>query len=160
MVELESISEKFNGTIEGEGPQAFVYVGSDKIVAALDMLKQQGYEILMDVTAVDELGQNTASRFTVVYHLMHSSNWKLLRIKSRVNKNDRHPTVTHLFKAASFAERETYDMYGIEFDGHDDMRRILCPDDFDGHALRKDFPLRGKGYREEFPNYTRDLLEE
>lgn len=159
MVDLNTISEKFDGTVEGEGTQAYAIIDNSKIVEALEWLKSQKYEILMDITAVDELGQNTASRFTVVYHLMHSAHWALLRVKSRVAKTDRHPSVTHLFKSADFAERETYDMYGIEFDGHPDLRRILCPDDFDGHPLRKDFPLRGKGYREDFPNYTRDLLD-
>jgi len=160
MVDLKTVAEQFAGTIEGEGAQAYVYIDSSKIVAALELLKKQKYDILMDVTAIDELGQNKPSRFTVVYHMMNSSDWSRMRLKSRVNKKETHPTVTHLFKSANFAEREVYDMYGIDFEGHSDMRRILCPDDFEGHPLRKDFPLRGKGYREDFPNYTRDLLEE
>lgn len=159
MVEINTIVEKFAGEIEGEGSQVAVYISQDKIIESLTWLKSQGYEMLMDITAIDELGQNTASRFVVVYHLMHSKDWSRIRLKSRVKKTDRHPSSIEIFKASSFAEREVYDMYGIEFDGHDDMRRILCPDDFDGHPLRKDFPLKGKGYRSDFPNYKKDLLE-
>jgi NADH-quinone oxidoreductase subunit C len=160
MADLKTLADKYGTEVVGEGHQAYVYVGNDKIVEALELLKKQKYEILLDATCVDELGQATESRFTIVYHLMHSSNWDILRIKSRVAKNDVHPTVTHLFPPAGFAEREVYDMYGVDFEGHPDMRRILCPDDFEGFPLRKDFPLRGKGYREDFPNYTRDLLQE
>ena len=73
---------------------------------------------------------------------------------------DKHTPTIDIFGSANFPEREVYDMYGIEFDGHNDMRRILCPDGFDGHPLRKDFPLKGKGFRDDFPNYNKDLLQE
>jgi NADH-quinone oxidoreductase subunit C len=159
MVELTTIAEKFEGQIEGEGEQACVYIANDKIIEGLEYVKSQGYVMMMDITAIDELGQNTESRFVVVYALMHSGDWSRLRIKSRVAKTDMHPTSINIFKSSSFAEREIYDMYGVEFEGHDDMRRILCPDDFDGHPLRKDFPLKGKGYRSDFPNYNKDLLK-
>jgi len=100
------------------------------------------YKFLSSVTGVD-LGLEVDPRFEIVYHLYSISQRHRLRLKVQVNEDESVPTVTSLWKAADWYERETYDLFGIEFDGHPDLRRIMMPDDYEGHPLRKDFPLRG-----------------
>ena len=93
----------------------------------------------MDLTAVDHLPKTP--RFEVVYHLYSSSQGHRLRIKAWLD--DRAPTaasVTPLWASADWMEREVFDMYGIQFEGHPDLRRILLYDEFEGHPLRKDYP--------------------
>ena len=115
------------------------------------------YTFLVDVTAVDnsemesELMQFDYARFMVVYQLYSYQGQCRLRVKVPVHENDLSiPSVTGLWQGANWLERETYDMFGINFEGHPDLRRILMPDDFEGHPLRKDYPLRGRGERESF----------
>jgi len=97
------------------------------------------FDLLLDVTAVDYIG-NTP-RFEVVYHLYSVARNHRLRLKVRVPENDvRVDSVTPVWRGANWLERETYDMYGIQFDGHPDLRRIYLYDEFQGHPLRKDYP--------------------
>lgn len=101
------------------------------------------FDFLADLCGVDR-GPEEEPRFEVNYHLFSTSNYLRLRLKVLVNEQDAHvPTVTGVWRTANWHERETYDLVGIIFDGHPDLRRILLPDDWQGHALRKDFPLRG-----------------
>jgi len=98
------------------------------------------YDMLIDICGVDYLGREP--RFEVVYHLNSLKTHHRVRLKAPVPENDPTiPTVTHLWKAANWFEREVYDLFGITFDGHPDLRRILTHDDFEGHALRKDYPV-------------------
>jgi len=99
------------------------------------------FNLLVDVTAVDHLGKKP--RFDVVYHLLSIPFKRRLRIKVRVE--DGEPTVdslTPLWGNANWLEREVWDMYGIHFTGHPDLRRILLYEEFQGHPLRKDYPIR------------------
>jgi NADH-quinone oxidoreductase subunit C len=101
------------------------------------------FDMLSDVTGVDR-GPEEEPRFEVNYHLFSTRRYHRLRLKVLLNQEDTHvPTVTNVWRTANWHERETFDMFGVVFDGHPDLRRILLPDDFEGHALRKDFPLRG-----------------
>ena len=87
---------------------------------------------------------DTLPRFEVVYHLLSMSKKQRLRVKVAVSQDDLHvPSLCGLWIAANWGERETFDMLGILFDNHPDLRRILTYDEFVGHPLRKDFPLRG-----------------
>ncbi len=130
---------------------------------ALDVLEylktdtELAYNFLVDVTAVDnaemeaELMRFDYARFMVVYQLYSYNGNRRLRVKVPVHENELSVrSVTGLWKGANWLERETYDMFGIHFDGHPNLRRILMPDDFEGHPLRKDYPLRGRGERERF----------
>jgi len=106
------------------------------------------YDFLVDLCGVDNLG--TDPRFMVVYHLYSFQRNERIRIKAGVPKDDcTIASMVPLWKGADWLEREAYDMYGIRFDGHPKLVRILNTDDFDGHPLRKDFPLRGERAAEE-----------
>ena len=99
------------------------------------------YDVLVDITAVDYLGQEP--RFEVVYHLLSLSHNQRLRIKVGIRgEKPAVESMTALWGNANWLEREVWDMFGIEFEGHPDLRRILLYPEFQGHPLRKDFPIR------------------
>ncbi|MDI3339894.1 MAG: NADH-quinone oxidoreductase subunit C [Sphaerobacter sp.] len=105
------------------------------------------YTMLSDETAVDMLRLRDDPRFDVVAQLYSLRRRQRLRVKTGVNDGELVPSLVPVFAAAGWLEREIYDMFGIVFEGHPDLRRILLPEDWDeGHPLRKDYPLRG--YRE------------
>ena len=101
------------------------------------------FNLLADICGADR-GPEEEPRYEVNYHLFSTTKFHRLRLKVLLNDEDTHvPTVTGVWRTANWHERETFDMFGVIFDGHPDLRRILLPDDWQGHALRKDFPLRG-----------------
>lgn len=116
------------------------------IVAVCTVLKagsETKFDFLADLCGVDR-GVEEDPRFEVNYHLFSTTKHHRLRLKVLVNEEDAQvPSVTSVWRTANWHERETFDLVGIVFDGHPDLRRILLPDDWQGHALRKDFPLRG-----------------
>ena len=106
-----------------------------------------GFDMLMDLTDVDYLkfpGREDGPRFEVVYHLYSVPHNSRLRLKVRVPESDVVvPSVTSVWSTANWHEREAFDMLGIRFADHPDLRRIYMPDDYPGHPLRKDFPILG-----------------
>jgi NADH-quinone oxidoreductase subunit C len=101
------------------------------------------FDFLADICGADR-GPEEEPRFEVNYHLFSTKKYHRMRLKVLLNEEDPHvQTVTGVWRTANWHERETYDLFGVIFDGHPDLRRILLPDDWEGHALRKDFPLRG-----------------
>jgi NADH-quinone oxidoreductase subunit C len=111
-----------------------------------------GFDFLTDVTAVDMLRLRTEPRFDVVVLLYSLTNRVRLRLKAGCNDGEPVPSMVPLWNGANWLERECYDMFGIRFEGHPNLRRILLPDDWDeGFPLRKDYPLRGW---KEFPVYN------
>jgi NADH-quinone oxidoreductase subunit C len=101
------------------------------------------FDMLADIAGADR-GPEEEPRFEVNYHLFSTKRYHRVRLKVLLNQEDTHiQTVTGVWRTANWHERETFDMFGVVFDGHPDLRRILLPDDWQGHALRKDFPLRG-----------------
>ncbi len=102
-----------------------------------------GFDMLADLTGADR-GPEEDPRFEVNYHLFSTKHYSRLRLKALLSEDDaKIETVSGIWKTANWHERETFDMFGVVFEGHPDLRRILMPSDFDGFALRKDFPLRG-----------------
>jgi NADH-quinone oxidoreductase subunit C len=100
------------------------------------------YELLLGVSGVDF--PNSPERFRVVYHLLSMTYRRRLRLETAVPESHPHVvTVTDVYPTADFHERETYDMFGVLFDGHPALTRILMPDDWVGHPQRKDYPLGG-----------------
>lgn len=116
------------------------------------------FEQLIDVTCVDYLEYpDAADRFGVTYSLLSHTHNHRLWIKVFVNDpQPRVPSVTEIWQGANWPEREVFDLFGIAFDGHPDLRRILTPDQFVDHPLRKDYPLRGRGEREALPQVSRE----
>jgi NADH-quinone oxidoreductase subunit C len=109
------------------------------VCRALHDSSELGFGFLSDITAADFWPREP--RFQVVYHLA-SANARL-RVKTSVSGSSAHlPTVRSVWPAAGWLEREVWDMFGIVFDGHDDLRRLLMPEDWEGHPLRKDFPVQ------------------
>jgi len=129
--------------VEGHG-EVTVVVPGESIVDICRFLKdEQGFDMLADLCGCDR-GPEEDPRFEVNYHLFGTKHHDRLRLKVLLTEDNIHvSTVTHLWRTADWHERETYDLVGVIFDGHPDLRRILLPSDFDGHALRKDYPLRG-----------------
>ena len=120
-----------------------LYVRKEFIVQILRALKETSgmdYQFLADITATDE---EVSPRFEVIYNLFSHVSKARIRLKVRVNEGDSVPTSVNLWLAANWAEREVFDMYGVAFDGHPDLRRILMDERWQGHPLRKDYPLRG-----------------
>lgn len=110
-------------------------------LAALCTLDCGNYKFIIDYTATDELPRG--ERFNLVMHLMDLSSKVSIRVKTKVNENCPAPTLIPLWPSANWAEREIYDMFGIVFSGHPDLRRIIMDLRWQGHPLRKDYPLRG-----------------
>jgi NADH-quinone oxidoreductase subunit C len=122
-----------------------VVVSRERIIAVCRFLKDDPalhYDMLMDLAGVDYLGREP--RFEVVYHLYSIPHSRRLRLKVRVPESDPVvPSVTSVWNTVNWHEREAFDMLGIRFAAHPDLRRIYMPDDYPGHPLRKDFPILG-----------------
>lgn len=123
-------------------------VAPDAIVEGLRFCRDEpdlGFDMLMDLTAVDYLkypGREDGPRFDVVYHLYSVSHNHRVRLKVPVEQDAPSvPTATGLWPIANWLEREVWDMYGIRFEGHPDLRRLLMYEEFVGHPLRKDYPI-------------------
>jgi NADH-quinone oxidoreductase subunit C len=123
------------------------YVGDDTILirresvfAVLKLLKEEfGFDMLADLSAVDYLGQEP--RFEVVYHLNSLQKNIRIRIKTPVSEGEEVDSVVSLWPIANWLEREVWDMFGIKFKNHPDLRRLLMYEEFEGHPLRKDYPI-------------------
>ncbi len=124
--------------------ELIVIARPDAILRVLKFLRgdtQCAFEMLVDICGADY--PDRESRFDVVYHLLSVSRNQRIRVKVRVSEGAVVPSVTGLYSSAGWFERETWDLYGIYFSDHPDLRRILTDYGFDGHPLRKDFPLTG-----------------
>lgn len=121
-----------------------ITIPRESVVAICWFLKSEnGFDLLADLCGCDR-GVEEDPRFEVNYHLFSTKHFNRLRLKVLLTEDEASVnTVTEVWRTANWHERETYDLLGIKFENHPDLRRILLPSDFDGHALRKDYPLRG-----------------
>src|SRR5713226_4170900 len=146
---VEMVREKFPQaiveTVEFRGEQTIVLKPEQLVAVCTYLQKNLQYTFLSSVTAVD--WPERVPRFDVVYHLLSIPNQCVLRLKVRVGeRREEHPsvpTVVGVWPGANWYEREVYDLFGITFAGHPDLRRILMPMDWTTHPLRKDYPLSG-----------------
>lgn len=143
------VLEKFGDAVVETGGfhgQDWVTVKAEAVHDVIAGLKAEGgFGMLEDVTAVDYLDRpDVAGRFRVVYHLLHLGRREVVRVKALVEDEDVEvPSVADVFGGADWLEREVYDMFGIRFSGHPDLRRILMPADWEGFPCRRDYPVQG-----------------
>ena len=156
---VDVLSDRFTDVSVSEfRGQTRVVVKQSQCFDALSCLKNDfGFDMLVDLTCVDYLNfRDATDRFGLVYVL--ASTESNLRLIVRVMLNEPNlavPSVVPLWEGANWMEREVWDMFGIRFEGHPDLRRILLPEEFAAHPLRKDYPLQGRGERHNFPVLTR-----
>ena len=151
MITLVDLEKKINSELttkikESKIKHEQVYIDLDKkdlidVILFLKNNKVTKFRQLIDITAVDY--PNNSKRFKMIYlFLSHEFNQRIL-ISCLINVNEVIPSLTKIFPSANWMEREVFDMYGVNFKDHPDLRRILTDYDFEGHPLRKDFPLTG-----------------
>ena len=147
---VKALQEKFNATYEEFRGEVHVFITTEQIIEALTLLRDKyEFELLSALTASDYWPQTTP-RFHVIYQLSSLAKNVTLQLRVPVNSDQpRVPTATGVYEVANWRERELMDMFGIQAEGHPDPRRLLLPDDMEGHPLRRDFPL---GYEE--PQFT------
>jgi NADH-quinone oxidoreductase subunit C len=148
---LEELSSHIDARLPGGVLQRTIALGEltmvvapSDIVRVLTVLRDDTqclFEVLIDICGVDY--PEREKRFDVVYHLLSPRRNQRVRIKCEADEDTAVPSAVHVFPAANWFEREAYDMYGILFSGHPDLRRLLTDYGFQGHPLRKDFPLTG-----------------
>lgn len=142
---IEKLKQQFPTGIVGEvsvAGQSTIEVQKERLIEVLRYLKEgvhPGFEVLMDLTGVDQLSPLAGVR---VYYFIHNpSTLERVRLMTFVPREERLSSATVLFEGADWYERELYDLFGVLIDGHPDMKRILMPDDWVGHPLRRDYPL-------------------
>ena len=124
--------------------QIQININADNLMSTLEFLKDNDscqFRQLTDIAGVDF--PERENRFDVIYHFLSFKHNVRIRVKTQINENDAIQSITQLFPAANWFEREAFDMYGIQFTNHPDLRRILTDYGFEGYPLRKDFPLTG-----------------
>lgn len=149
---IGKLKDKFGGAVV----DSHSFRGDDTVVVKRESLrevceflkndKELDFDYLLDVCGVDF--PERQPRFEVVYHLSSIRRKHRVRVKTRVAEGEKVDSVTGIWTTADWTERETYDMFGIEFTGHPDLKRIYMPDDWKGYPLRKDYPERG--YKDEY----------
>jgi len=139
----EKLEDGVVDSIEFRG-QLTAVIQIEAIVAACEFLKRRGYDFLIALTATDHWPAEP--RFEVLYQLYSTQQNTLIGLSVRLNGDEpKVPSIEPVYANANWHEREVYDMFGIDFLGHSDLRRILMPHDWEGHPLRRDYPL---GYEE------------
>jgi len=146
---------------DGQSEQICVRVPPDRLLDVMRFLHDDercSFEQLCDLTCIDYLNfPNARDRFAVIHSLLSISKGHRLWAKCFVNDPDPEvPSVTSIWRGANWLEREVYDLFGVRFTGHPDLRRIVTWEGFKAHPLRKDYSLRGRGEREDFEVITRE----
>jgi NADH-quinone oxidoreductase subunit C len=162
---LERIKAKFPEAVVADQDccgDLQVTVSNDAFIEVMQFLRddeQLAFDLLIDILAIDNSARRRKPpRFEVVYVMISMDSFDRLLVKLPVAEGEDVPTVTGIWQAANWAEREVFDMMGIRFAGHPDLRRILMWDDFEGHPLCKDFPLEGKDFDEKWNPDTIEVL--
>ena len=135
-----------------------IHIKGSSILDILKLFKNNGFNFLADMTAIDNLTLGGFERFSVVYHLLSHETKERVTVKAYVPEDEPElPSAESLWKTADWQEREIYDLFGISFKGHPNLIRIMNPDDYKGHPLRKDYPRLGRKERDDFPVIKRGI---
>jgi len=158
---LSKIKERLPGAVlditEFAGEHILHVQGQD-ILKVLTEFKDDGFNFLADLTAIDNLTLGGFERFAVSYHLLSHKTAERVTVKAYISEEKPSlPSVESLWKTADWQEREVFDLYGIRFEGHPNLIRIMNPDDFEGYPLRKDYPRLGRKERGDFPVVDRPI---
>lgn len=138
----EALGEGILSEVEFRGENTLV-LSLEALPKALAFCKDKlGYELLLDISSLDHFGEDP--RFEMVYELASLDDSRHLRLRAKVSEEESVPTATHLWQAADWHEREVWDMMGIPFSGHPNLKRILMWEGYPFFPLRKDFPLAGR----------------
>ncbi len=144
---LNKVKENFSQSIV-ETKYSFgeltIKIKHEFLIPLMQFLKEElEFDYLTDITAVDY--PEREKRFEMVYHIFSLKNHYRIRVKTEIKEREKVSSMTKVWGSANWLEREVYDMFGIEFEGHPDLRRILLSDEWEGYPLRKDYPLIGDG---------------
>ncbi|MFM8578545.1 MAG: NADH-quinone oxidoreductase subunit C [Planctomycetaceae bacterium] len=169
---LASILDALDGVCPEIGRSVFrgqvrIVVPVERSFDVCSRLASAGFDLLVDVSCVDYLDyRNAKRRFGLVYLLASTRDALRLTVRVFVDEpvdsdpsgctSPTVPSVVPIWEAADWLEREVWDLFGIRFEGHPDLRRLVMPEEFSGHPLRKDYPLQGRGERHNFPVITRE----
>jgi len=151
---VEKLEKAFGVKASEQHGKVTLVIPREQLTAACEQLKAAGFELLSALSAVDYWPEENP-RFHVLYQFTSVSKNMLLGLRVPVpGVNPTVPSVAHIYRSANWRERELWDMFGVKAEGHPDLRRILMPADWEGHPLRKDYPL---GYEE--PQFTFNFEE-
>lgn len=152
---LTQLQQRFSGLTHSEfRGQTRVWIHRDQMYSLLTMLKEEfRFDLLVDITCVDYLHYRGAKhRFGMVYLLAQTESAERWTVRVPLDEPDLQlPSLVSLWAGADWLEREVWDLFGVRFAGHPDLRRIVLPEAFVAHPLRKDYPLQGRGERHNFP---------
>jgi len=137
-----ALADKIQAEKDLKGLASFT-LAKEHLYEALSLAKTHGFDMLSDVFGIDYLSYPgyQGKRFHVCYNVYSIGHNERFSIRIAVDDGESLPSITSLWKGANFMEREVYDMFGITFEGHPDLRKIITPEDLDGYPLRKDFPI-------------------
>lgn len=156
---IDALKSRFAATYSEFRGETRVVVPAERAYESLQFLKaDRGFDFLAELTCVDYLNYRGATdRFGLVYILVNTSTGERITVRTFLNEPDLTiPSAVPLWEGANWLEREVFDMFGIKFEGHPDLRRVLLPEEFTAFPLRKDYPMQGRGERHNFPVLTRE----
>ncbi|MCL1967768.1 MAG: NADH-quinone oxidoreductase subunit C [Fibromonadales bacterium] len=162
MDEISVLQEKFGAEQDKRAVDKCVLIAAEKLTDAIKFLKEEAsFDVLIDIAGVDYLGMenHNAPRFAVIYCLKSTKKMSRLRLKVQVDEGKKIPTLSKVYPIADWQEREVWDQYGISFEGHHNLKRLLNHVDFEGHPLRKDYPAKKRQWLSENDKML-DQLEE
>ncbi|MDR0516897.1 MAG: NADH-quinone oxidoreductase subunit C [Fibromonadaceae bacterium] len=159
---ISELKEKFGAEPDSRAIDKCVIVAAEKLLSAILHLKENhAFDVLIDIAGVDYLGMenHNAPRFAVIYCLKSTKSMARLRLKVQADENEKIPTLSNVYPIADWQEREVWDQFGIVFENHHNLKRLLNHIDFEGHPLRKDYPVKKRQWLSE-NDIMLDQLEE